>query len=132
MLLGSHLLTTDHDLHRIRRNPLEPFFSRMGVSRLQPMLAEVAEKLCGRIEASKGTRSVIRLDHAFSAFSEDIIGKICWDGKEEFLDDSDFAPEWSAFLLKFLRSLLNHFRYNIIHAIVRSIPLFTGFPQIVQ
>ncbi|PVH96691.1 hypothetical protein DM02DRAFT_534697 [Periconia macrospinosa] len=27
--LGSHLLTQDHNLHRKRRKPLDPFFSRM-------------------------------------------------------------------------------------------------------
>ncbi|CAN8097128.1 unnamed protein product [Discula destructiva] len=117
---GSHLLTTDHDLHRQRRKPLEPFFSRMGVTRLQPMLAEVSLHLEQRLRALKGQHKVIRLDHAFSAFSGDIIGRICLDSGEAkedgFLDDPDFAPDW----------------YNVIHTIVRSIPLFTGFPWIVQ
>ena len=60
------------------------------------MLAEVVGKLAGRIEALKGTHSVIRLDHAFSAFSGDIIGRICWEGEKESLDDPNFAPEWCA------------------------------------
>ncbi|KAK3337578.1 cytochrome P450 [Cercophora scortea] len=120
---GSHLLTADHDLHRRRRKPLEPFFSRMGISRLQPMLAEVALHLETRIRDLKGSNTVIRLDHAFSAFSGDIIGRICLNSHDEtgggggrFLDDPDFSPDW----------------YNVIHAIVRSIPLFTGFPWLVR
>ncbi|GKZ75835.1 hypothetical protein AnigIFM56816_003291 [Aspergillus niger] len=116
---GSHLLTVDHDLHRKRRKPLEPFFSRMGISRLQDMLAEVALKLEGRLREYEGRHKVIRLDHAFSAFSGDIIGRICLDrddAGDEFLDHPDFAPDW----------------YNLIHNLVRSIPLFTGFPWIVQ
>jgi hypothetical protein len=116
---GSHLLTVDHDLHRRRRKPLEPFFSRLGISRLQPMIAEVALHLETRLRELKGSKKVIRLDHAFAAFSGDIIGRICLDNGEtggRFLDDPDFAPDW----------------YNVIHAIVRSIPLFTGFPWIVQ
>ncbi|KAK0701924.1 cytochrome P450 [Lasiosphaeria miniovina] len=116
---GSHLLTADHDLHRRRRKPLEPFFSRMGIARLQPMLAEVALHLETRLRDLKGSGKVIRLDHAFSAFSGDIIGRICLDGGSggsRFLDDPDFAPDW----------------YNVIHAIVRSIPLFTGFPWLVR
>ena len=92
-------MTTGHDLHRRRRRPLEPFFSRKGVSNLQPVLAEVAEKLAGRLEALKGTRTVVRLDHAFSAFSGDIIGRICWENQNDFLDDHDFAPEWYTYLL---------------------------------
>ncbi|RYP69919.1 hypothetical protein DL771_005812 [Monosporascus sp. 5C6A] len=49
----------------------------------------------------------------------DIIGRICLDADDSgnrFLDDPDFAPEW----------------YDVIHNIVRSIPLFTGFPWMVQ
>ena len=92
--VGSHLLTTPHDLHRRRRKPLEPFFSRLGITRLWPILAEVVEKFAGRLEALKGTESVVRLDHACLAFSGDVIGQICWDDKEKFLDDPNFAPEW--------------------------------------
>ena len=91
---GSHLLTTGHDLHRRRRKPLEPFFSRKGISQLQPVLAEVAEKLAGRLQALKGTGTIVRLDHAFSAFSGDVIARICWENQREFLDDPEFAPEW--------------------------------------
>ena len=94
---GSHLLTVDHNLHRKRRKPLEPFFSRLGVSRLQPMLVEVTLKLEARLRQFAGKNQPIRLDHAFSAFSGDIIGRICLDkddNSEEFLDDPDFAPDW--------------------------------------
>ncbi|KAH7309215.1 cytochrome P450 [Stachybotrys elegans] len=114
---GSHLLIRDHNIHIRRRKPLEPFFSRKGITRLQNMLGEVAFHLESRIQALQGTGSVIRLDHAFSAFSGDIIGRICLDdAKNLFLDDPNFAPDW----------------YNLIHAIVRSTPLLTGFPWIVQ
>ncbi|KAI0400710.1 cytochrome P450 [Xylaria palmicola] len=116
---GCHLLTTDHDLHRKRRKPLEPFFSRMGISRLQEMIAELAMKLEDRLREPQGQNRVIRLDHAFSAFSGDIIGRIClgdFEPGKEFLDDSEFSPDW----------------YNVIHTIVRSIPLFTAFPALVK
>lgn len=68
----------------------------MGVQRLQPMLADVALRLENRLNDLSGTGTVVRLDHAFSAFSGDIIGRICLGTKNvnEFLDDPDFAPEW--------------------------------------
>lgn len=113
---GSHLLTTSHDLHRRRRKPLEPFFSHLGITRLWPILAEVVEKFAGRLEALKGTESVVRLDHACSAFSGDVIRQICWDDKAKFLDDPNFAPEW----------------YGLIRMIVLSLPLFTAFPLLIQ
>jgi hypothetical protein len=75
---------------------LEPFFSRMGIQKLQPMLADIALRLEERLLKLSGSGKVIRLDHAFSAFSGDIIGRICLGSKNknEFLDDPDFAPHW--------------------------------------
>lgn len=58
------------------------------------MLAAVVTKLLGRFEALKGKGAVIRLDHAFFAFSGDVIRRVCCDVQEDFLDDPNFAPEW--------------------------------------
>ncbi|KAF7586836.1 hypothetical protein BBP40_008244 [Aspergillus hancockii] len=118
-LEGSHVLTVDHDLHRKRRKPMEPFFSRMGVARLQHILANVTLELESRLREYGGTGKVVRLDHALAAFSGHIIGQICFgtDGIGDlFLSYPDFAPDW----------------YDLISNIVISIPLFTGFPWIVH
>ncbi|POR34245.1 Uncharacterized protein TPAR_05573 [Tolypocladium paradoxum] len=113
----THFLTVDHDLHRKRRKPLEPFFSRMAVNGLQSMMAEVALQLESRFRELGGTRKVIRFDHAFSAAAGDVIRRICLgrdEPGERFLDDPDFTPQW----------------HDVIHSVVRSIPLFTRFPVI--
>jgi hypothetical protein len=75
----------------------------MGIQKLQPMLGAVAIRLDERLSKLSGTRKVIRLDHAFSAFSGDIIGRICLGSKNknEFLDDPEFAPHW------FVRRIIN-------------------------
>src|SRR5689334_9524115 len=73
---GSHILTRDHDLHRQRRKPMEPFFSRAGVQRLHNMLHEVTLKLESRLRDLEGSHRVIRLDHAFSAFSSDVMCRL--------------------------------------------------------
>ncbi|KAK6850707.1 cytochrome P450 [Apiospora arundinis] len=94
---GSHFLTTDHYLHQRRRKPLEPFFSRLGISRLQPMLAECTFHLESRFRDLQGTQTITNLDHAFCAYSGDIIRRICLgddDTEGRFLDDPRFAPYW--------------------------------------
>lgn len=91
---GSHFLTTEHDMHRRRRKPLEPFFSRSGVSKLEPMVHDLVTRLVARFEALKGTRTVIRVDHAFSAFSGDVVGRVCCEDSSDFLADPNFAPQW--------------------------------------
>nr|POE90122.1 trichodiene oxygenase [Quercus suber] len=113
---GSHFLTTNHDLHRKRRRPLEPFFSRSGVLRLQGLLGETMMKLEKRLLAEQGTGKVLRLDNVFFAMSGDVVGKLCWRQKDEYLDDPDFAPEW----------------YNLVHSIIKTIYLFQGFPWLAR
>lgn len=62
------------------------------------MLAEVALRLEEKFRQIKGENRVIRLDHAFSAFAGDIIGRVCLDSRNgegsSLLDDPDFTPEW--------------------------------------
>ncbi|RYC55702.1 hypothetical protein CHU98_g10505 [Xylaria longipes] len=114
---GCHLLTVDHDLHRARRKPLEPYFSRMGVSRLQSMLAEVA--LETRLRQYAGTSKIVRLDHAFTAYTGDIIGRMCLDTddpSDKFLNRDDFSADW----------------FWVMQMIVRSVPLFSGFPRALE
>ncbi|KAI0103057.1 cytochrome P450 [Nemania sp. FL0031] len=116
---GCHLLTVEHDMHRARRKPLEPYFSKMGVSRLQSMLAEVALHLETRLRQYTGTGEVIRLDHAFTAYTGDIIGRMCLDTDDpgdRFLSKDDFSADWSW----------------IMQMIIRSVPLFSGFPWIIR
>jgi cytochrome P450 len=92
---GSHGMTVDHDLHRRRRKPMEPFFSRQGVTRMEPKISELVITLAGRLQEYRGTGKVIRLDHAFSALAGDVINNICInDPPTSFLHDPDFNPHW--------------------------------------
>ena len=58
------------------------------------MVYDLVDRLVGRLEALKGTRTVVRVDHAFHAFTGDVIGRICFEDSLGFLADSDFAPQW--------------------------------------
>ncbi|XDG03563.1 hypothetical protein ABKA04_003178 [Annulohypoxylon sp. FPYF3050] len=114
----SHLFTKEHDLHRIRRKALEPFFSKLGIHRLLPVIAEVALHLESRLREFSGTNKVIRLDHAFSAYAGDVVGRMCLDTKDRrdrFLNEANFSPDW----------------FNAMLMIIRSIPVATAFPLLV-
>ncbi|KAL4933790.1 cytochrome P450 [Aspergillus undulatus] len=115
---GSHLATISHDLHRKRRKPLDPYFSRQGITRLEPMVAELTEKLVvNRLESYKGTGKVVRLDHAFTAFSGDVINRICVNRPSEvYVEDEDFAPWW----------------FDMFHLGAVSLPLFMGMPWLIR
>ena len=41
--------TVDHDLHRIRRNAMNKFFSRTQISRLEPEMRQLVDQLCDKL-----------------------------------------------------------------------------------
>lgn len=43
------LVTLDHDLYRIRRSTLNPFFSKANVRKLEPIIQRKAEKVLSRM-----------------------------------------------------------------------------------
>ncbi|KAI6351153.1 hypothetical protein MCOR25_010105 [Pyricularia grisea] len=91
----SHGTTVEHDHHRLRRKPMEPYFSRAGISRIEPVLKRIVQTLVDRLDQYKGSGNVISLDCLFSAFSGDVITAICvGDGDATSLRHPSFDPEW--------------------------------------
>ncbi|KAL4916020.1 cytochrome P450 [Aspergillus aurantiobrunneus] len=112
----SHLLTQGHDLHRRRRKPLEPFFSRKGISNLQPLLADLSRQMMERLQALKGSGSIIQLDHLHLAYCTDLITKMSFDSYPTYLDQGDFGAQW----------------FNLLHSLLFSFPLFSNFPGLIS
>jgi hypothetical protein len=81
------------------------------------VVAELCEKLIvDRFESFKGTGKVVRLDHAFNAFSGDVISRICIDDPPSFVDDPEFSPGW----------------FQLFHDGIVMLPLFMGLPSLIQ
>jgi hypothetical protein len=81
------------------------------------MVAELCEKLIiGRFESFKGTGKVVRLDYAFTAFSGDVVSRLCIDDPPNFVDNPEFAPGW----------------FELFHNGIVSLPLFMGLPWLIQ
>ena len=70
------------------------------MTRLWPDLVEVVKSFAGRIESFKGSGSVIRFDHACTAFAGDVIGQTFWDKEERLLDDPSFSSELCVLLYR--------------------------------
>ncbi|KAL8686811.1 MAG: hypothetical protein Q9218_006851 [Villophora microphyllina] len=84
--------TVDHDLHRIRRAAINPFFSKQKVTQLQPVIQRLADKLCDKFERCRGTDEVIPFECAFDAFTMDVISEYSLDENFGYLDH----PGWSS------------------------------------
>lgn len=84
--------TVGHDLHRLRRAAINPFFSKQKVTALQPVIQRLVDKLCSRFEKIKGTNEVVSIECAFDAFTMDVITEYSLDESFGYLD----YPGWSS------------------------------------
>jgi hypothetical protein len=91
---GSSFSTIPHELHRLRRGALNPFFSVRSVSRLEPLIRSKVEKLCSRLNAAAQAGEVVRLDAAFMALTMDVICDYSFALDPRYLDEADFKLEW--------------------------------------
>ncbi|TLD03793.1 uncharacterized protein PgNI_11655 [Pyricularia grisea] len=114
---GSHGMTVNHHHHRLRRKPMEPFFSKNGVAQLEPRLCELTVTLVQRLLEYKGVGKVIRLDHVFTAMAGDVVNAVCVAKPTmSFLRHEDFNPDW----------------FNLFHTLIKSMPVFMNFPWIIR
>ncbi|SPQ25754.1 5cb44c17-3a3f-4ee3-b57f-18f095ecc721 [Thermothielavioides terrestris] len=84
--------TVDHDLHRLRRKAISPFFSVAKIADFQPVIRAKVDKLCKKLDgyaAAKG--SVVRLSRAWMALTTDIITEYAFAKSYDQLDSPDFA-----------------------------------------
>lgn len=63
---GSVFTTIESDLHRTRRAPLNPFFSKRSVVQLTPAITKHLEKFCKRIEEWRGSEQSLGLRYVIS------------------------------------------------------------------
>ncbi|KAL3483008.1 cytochrome P450 [Aspergillus germanicus] len=96
----SHHLTVPHELHRQRRKPLETFFSRQNITRVERTITEKVRALDARLQALAGSDTVVHIDHAFTALTGDIIGHVACGTSPGLLDDVDFSPSWHDLMVK--------------------------------
>jgi cytochrome P450 len=58
-----------HDLHRRRREALNPFFSKKSVTGLESMINQKVEQLCCLIEAHQKNNAPVNLSDVYYAFA---------------------------------------------------------------
>jgi cytochrome P450 len=63
------LNSPDHDIHRMRRAALNPYFSRQAISRIEPVVRSKLETLCRRLEESKKGNAPVNVELAFMALT---------------------------------------------------------------
>lgn len=90
----STFATVSHNLHRIRRGALNPFFSKRAVASAEPLIWEKVGRLCQRFADAWKRKQVLRLDAAYMALTMDIITHYAYGESYNYLSEEDFKLDW--------------------------------------
>ena len=91
--------TTDHDVHRMRRSALNPFFSKQAVVKLEPAIQANIYRLRDRLADFAGTGTPVNMSDAFTCLSADVIGAYAFGEEYGLLDCEDFCPTWRRLMM---------------------------------
>ncbi len=87
--------TASNELHRRRRSPLNPFFSRRAVLELEDMVQAKAAKLCDRVQDGLDKGQAVNLHDGFRAVSMDVITDYAFDDCWNQLEREDMGAWFS-------------------------------------
>lgn len=96
--------TVSHDLHRMRRSALSPFFSKQAIGRFEPKIRELIEKLCARFERSRETSEPVDCLKAYAALTTDVITTYCFGTSYGCVEDPNWRWEWPSAMIESTRS----------------------------
>ena len=118
--------TVSHDLHRTRRAPVNHFFSKRSVLKLEPMIHGMVEKLSSRVAGFKGSDQPLNMKNASAALAMDVVTQYAFAKPYGALDDEEFAPQWPEAIEAFgERTYLNVY-FPRIGNVMRRLPLWVA------
>lgn len=121
----SALGTISHTLHRQRRAPLNQFFSKSNVHRLEPLIQANAEKLCTRLKVHQASGEPVTISHAYSCFAYDVVDEYSFGTSHNSIElAKDFRPEVCSAMMRVQMTF--HFKKHLpwLARCLENLPLF--------
>ncbi|KAJ8128196.1 hypothetical protein O1611_g5439 [Lasiodiplodia mahajangana] len=84
--------TVQHELHRMRRAALNPYFSMASVMRLQPVIQERLDVMLKRMNEFRNTEEVLNVSYMFSALGNDVLMIYSFARCDYRLETPNFDP----------------------------------------
>ena len=113
---GSVASTVQHDLHRLRRGVLNPFFSKKAVVSLEEGTRSKVDRVCEKMQDYAKEGKVVDLGAAFTAVTLDVITEYCYGACLNCIEEPDFAPRWK----------------KLMGGLFESVPFGKHFPEIMN
>lgn len=92
----SILNTVDHDLHRLRRAPLNSFFSKAAITRFEDLVQSKVDKVVEKLKYHCYQGTILDAQAVYCALTTDVISHYAYGESYGFLDDDneDFKNEY--------------------------------------
>jgi hypothetical protein len=92
----SSFATAEHNVHRVRRGALNPFFSKRKITQYSPNIQNHMNRLCKRVISEYlANDSILNLNNMWGAFTSDIVVGYCLENSYDFIMKPDFRAEFS-------------------------------------
>ncbi|KAL7893330.1 cytochrome P450 [Trichoderma sp. SZMC 28014] len=91
---GSMASAVSHDLHRLRRNSLNPFFSKAAVLRLEERIQSRVRILCERLSGFLERKEIIDVSVAMTSLTLDIITEYSFGESWNLMDRDDLSYDF--------------------------------------
>ncbi|KAL8674586.1 MAG: hypothetical protein Q9168_001029 [Polycauliona sp. 1 TL-2023] len=100
---GTFFTTQTHELHRQRRSPYAPFFSKKSITDMSDFISDRLDALCRRLRESGRQRAPMPLGIAYVALTTDIISNYALADCYHLLERDDIGSEYHYLLLGFVQ-----------------------------
>ncbi|KAF7196866.1 Cytochrome P450 monooxygenase [Pseudocercospora fuligena] len=113
------LTTSEHELHRRRRTPLNPLFSRKAVQEFEGRMKEFVDKMCERVKKGPG---VVNLDLVFAACTLDLVSEYCFGGAYGALERGDLYQDVTVGMLEASQALHFNKFFPWVMRVLKNLP----------
>lgn len=97
----STFATISHEHHRARRAPMNKYFSRGQMLKLEGEVLAFARRTCDKLLATEGP---FDLKEAFNCFTADIISQYCFGAPMGFVDQAGWEPNFGGWIKDFFNA----------------------------
>ncbi|KAF2966238.1 hypothetical protein GQX73_g7361 [Xylaria multiplex] len=111
-----------HELHRRRRDALNPFFSPQRIHRLDPDLASKAVQVDNIFDNAKASGQVLNLSDIYFAFSNDVVHKYCFGSDPNLLSSLQLANARRNNVVSVLGSVKIMLHFSWIRKLLQMLP----------
>ncbi|KAI1277295.1 cytochrome P450 [Xylaria sp. FL0933] len=115
-----------HELHRSRREALNPFFSQQRIHRLDSYLSSKAVQVDNLFASARESGQVLNLSDIYFAFCNDIVHKYCFGNDPNLLNDLHLANARRSNVASVLGSVKIMLQFGWIRNFMNILPSGTG------